>query len=138
MYFENMQRGSRPEASDIMIYSPNVMVIRDDKYEMINNFPIDIISASAVDNSKFHIHNSEEIMENRIRKIILTAISEKAEVLILGAFGCGIFKNNPTVIARIFHKILVEEEYQQYFYLIAFPIYKDSNTYHIFKSIFAK
>ena len=135
MYNENKRRGSKPEASDIMIYSPNVMVIRDDKYEMINNFPVDIISASAVDNRKYHIYNSEEIMENRIRKIILTAAEEKVDILILGAFGCGIFKNNSTTTARIFHKILVEENYQKFFYLIIFPIYNDANLYHIFNSI---
>ena len=135
MYSENKRKGSRPEASDIMIYSSNVMVIRDDNYKMIRPFPVDIISSAAVDNRSGNIYNIEEIMTNRIRKIILAAAEENAEILVLGAFGCGVFKNDPTSTARIFYKILVEENYQRYFHFIIFPIYNNPKLYHIFCSI---
>lgn len=135
MYSENKRKGSRPEASDIMIYSPNVIVIRDDDYKMIKSFKIDVISSPAVDNRNGNIRNSEEIMLNRIRKIVMVAASKRVDVLILGAFGCGVFKNDPTTIARIFHKVLVEEGYKKYFYLVIFPIYNNSHLYQIFNSI---
>ena len=134
MYYENKQKGSKPEASDIMIYSPNVLVIRNDDYKMIHPFRVDIISA-AVDNRGGNIYNIEEIMMNRIRKIIKIAAEEKVEVLILGAFGCGVFKNDTKTVSELFAKVLLDEGLKDYFNLIVFPIYKGSpHTMQIFQT----
>ena len=136
MYNENKRRGSRPEASDIMIYSPNVLVIRNDDYKMIHPFKVDIISSAAVDNRSGNIYNIEEIMLNRIRKIIKVAAEENVEILILGAFGCGVFKNDPKTTAKMFYHVLVKEGFKKYFRLVLFPIYKSQYLYNVFSSTF--
>lgn len=64
-------------------------------------------------------------MERRIRKIVKLAAYKKNNVLVLGAFGCGVFNNNPKEVARIFAKVLVNEGLKDYFKLVVFPIYKD-------------
>ena len=135
MYTVNRKNGSRPEASDIMIYSPNVLVIRDNNYNKIDPFKINIISSAAVDNRSGNIKNSSEIMKNRIRRIIMTAASENNDILILGAFGCGVFRNDPNKIAKSFHDVLVDEGFKSHFEKIIFPIYNNPRLYHIFKSI---
>ena len=127
MYTANKANGSKPEASDIMIYSPNVLVIRDDDYKKIEPFKINIISSAAVDNRGRNVRNCEQIMYNRIKKIIMTAASENNEILILGAFGCGVFKNDPYKTAQSFYKVLNDEGFRNQFEKIIFPIYNNPN-----------
>jgi uncharacterized protein (TIGR02452 family) len=61
-------------------------------------------------------------MKNRIRKIIQVAIEHGNRILILGAFGCGVYENDPTMIAQIESELLVGERFRYYFDLIANPI----------------
>lgn len=142
MYKENAKLG--PEGSDIMIYSPDVLVIRDDNYKWIKmneQFRVNIISSPAVDN-RSNIKNAEFLMEKRIRKIISLAASKSLEeknqgknVLILGAFGCGVFKNDPKLISNLFAKILIGENFKDYFNLTVFPIFKGSHeTTQVFQN----
>jgi uncharacterized protein (TIGR02452 family) len=42
------------------------------------------------------------IMERRIIKILSVAMKEDPEVIVLGAFGCGVFGNNREVILPMF------------------------------------
>ena len=121
-------------ASDVMIYSPNVYVIRDDSYDEIDHpFMVNIISAAAVDNRSGDVTISPRLMEERIRKIVRLAAARKNDVLILGAFGCGVFKNDPKKISAIFKKVLKDEGMKNYFTDVIFPI-KDSKMSMIFQS----
>lgn len=56
-------------------------------------------------------------------------------MLILGAFGYGVFKNDPKITSEIFNHVLVEENFKKYFHLVLFPIYKSQYLYNIFSSI---
>ena len=122
---------------DLMVYSPNVYVIRDNSCNPIRNpFTINIISAPAVDNRKY-VKNASHIMERRIRKIVKLAAYKKNNVLILGAFGCGVFNNNPSNVSRIFAQVLIKEGLKDYFQLVVFPIYKDDAAKRIFEKALA-
>lgn len=139
MYSFNQMNEANVYYYDTMIYSPNVHVIRDDNYSRLNEntFMINVISAPAVDNRKnLPFLSSEEIMERRIRKIISLAIDRQNDVIILGAFGCGVFRNDPKVVSQIFKKILVEEGLKDFFKLVVFPIYKSEVNYNEFKETF--
>ena len=48
--------------------------------------------------------------------------------IILGAFGCGVFKNNPYTVAQIFNELLKKEGFEKYFEHITFAIYDKSRT----------
>ena len=50
-----------------------------------------------------------------------TAALNNADVLVLGAFGCGAFANDPWAVARAYKDAL--EEYGQYFKYIEFAVY---------------
>lgn len=120
--------------NDYMVYSPNVYVIRDNSNAMIEiPFKINIISAPAVDNRN-HVRNADKIMERRIRKIVKLAAYKKNDVLVLGAFGCGVFKNNPNKISYLFKKVLISERLKDYFKLVVFPIYKNESCKKIFEN----
>lgn len=139
MYSINKADKNNVYLYDTMIYSPDVFVIRDDSYEMLGekSFKVNIISAPAVDkrikNSRWDM---DKIMQRRIKKIILLAAYKKNTVLILGAFGCGVFKNDPYKVSQIFKKILIDECMANFFKEIWFPIYKNDKNYEIFRKTF--
>lgn len=74
------------------------------------------------------------IFEKRIRRIFEIAIREKAEVLILGAFGCGAFRNPPEVVAGVFAECT--KKYGKYFDVIEYAVYHrdyEAVNYDVFK-----
>ena len=78
----------------------------------------------------------EQIHIRRGRKILETAAANKNEVVILGAFGCGAFMNNPEVVARAYKKLI--EEFKYTFETIEFAIYcspRDDSNFRIFNVI---
>lgn len=131
--------------TDYMIYSPNVPVFRDDKDEsklLPQSFKANAITSSAPNKAKF-IQNSgkddlKEVIQNRSRKIVQCAIDNKNDVLVLGAYGCGVFGNDPKEISQEFKKVLVEENYGKYFDKVVFAIPgKTSRNFQIFSSEFS-
>ena len=55
--------------------------------------------------------------------------------LVLGAFGCGVFKNDPFTVAKIFRQHLESTEFKNSFKKIIFAI-SNAKMYHIFKQVF--
>ena len=65
--------------------------------------------------------------------ILDLAAKHKNEVLILGAFGCGAFQNDPNVVALAMKQVL--PDYLHVFETIEFAVYcspKDDSNYRIF------
>ncbi len=82
------------------------------------------------DNDLFILH------EKRLRRILDVAIAEGNEVVILGAFGCGAFANNPKTVALAAKKVIADYAYA--FKQIEFAVYcspRDESNYEIFKSV---
>lgn len=139
MYEKNKNIENYSIEHDSMIYSKDVEVIRDDSYEFLEDkFYVNIISAPAFDNRKKSDDDNNFIMERRIRKIIKLAAYENNDVLILGAFGCGVFRNDPYDISKIFRDVLINENLKDYFQSIWFPIYKSERNFNIFKRTFTR
>lgn len=135
MYTSNIKASNQMEGSDTMIYSPNVEVVRDEYYkELVHHFKIDVISASPVDNRKYEVVAGLKMMERRIRKVINLAAYKHVDVLILGAFGCGVYKNDPKKIAKIFQKVLIQEGMRNHFKSVIFPVTESPLIFDIFKS----
>ena len=56
-------------------------------------------------------------------------------MLILGAFGCGAFRNDPQVVAQAYHDVL--PEFSHHFRTIEFAVYcprYDDSNYRAFKT----
>jgi len=62
------------------------------------------------------------ITKNKIRTIFRIALENGNDSLVLGAFGCGAFRNPPVQIARLFHDIINENEFNNRFKKIVFAI----------------
>lgn len=79
------------------------------------------------------------IHKKRLRRILDVAAIEGDEVVILGAFGCGAFSNNPEVVAQAAKNVI--EEYKYTFKTIEFAVYcspKDERNYNVFEKTFAE
>ena len=61
------------------------------------------------------------IHETKLRRILDIALENGAEVMILGAYGCGAFQNPPAVVARAMFNVV--REYIKEFKTIEFAIY---------------
>lgn len=116
------------------IYTPNVVFKTD-----INQCVADVITCAAPNKkvAKYRdVHDSViyVAMRERIEHILHTAVMKELDVLILGAFGCGVFANDPHDVATIF-KNLLENTYKGKFKKIVFAIPAGKN-YDVFKEIF--
>jgi uncharacterized protein (TIGR02452 family) len=118
--------------SDYMIYSPDVPYFRDDAGELLEQpFLVSMITAAAckVDTiSEARMRRAvRNTMKNRMRKIITIAAGYQNRILVLGAFGCGVYKNDPVEIATIEKELLVDEGLGQHFDWIMNPITPGGN-----------
>lgn len=120
--------------SDHMIYSPLVPVFRNDGDQLIERpYFVSIITSPAVnrgaliENQPNNAHRIEAVMKERIEKLLSVAVINKQSTLILGAWGCGVFRNKTTDVAAWFaHHLLHNEVFRHAFKRVVFAIYDPS------------
>ena len=76
-----------------------------------------------------------DIHVKRGKHILEVALFKGISHLILGAFGCGAFRNNPEVVARAYRDLLKQKGLREYFKVIEFAIIGNNDNYDIFKRI---
>lgn len=111
---------------------------------------VDVITIAAPDlRQKSNMHaplvgngtymNDAELFAYHVKRAIhmLTVAAAKgADTLVLGAFGCGAFENNPKVVARAYKIAL--QEFPKVFKRIEFAIYcppTGSKNYEVFREM---
>lgn len=129
--------------SDYMLLSPNVCVFRNAKCELLEKpFVAGVITLPAPNRlgaAMFTpVRKISEAMTNRIRIMLLIAKENGYKNLVLGAWGCGAFHNDPNEVAKCFHKVIVGEGYGMYFDEICFAVYgrEDGKNITAFRSRF--
>ena len=121
--------------SDRLIYTKDVVVFKDES-EVPALLPrdewffVDVITCAAPYIAKIDIDNAslKSLFKSRIKNIFEAAINNGVEVIILGAFGCGAFKNPPEVVAEAFHEVIDENRYADNFRKIVFAIKCNPNN----------
>ncbi|XZF12899.1 TIGR02452 family protein [Chitinophagaceae bacterium MMS25-I14] len=130
--------------SDYMIYSPGVPVFKNEDGSLMNDFQsVSIITAAAVNAGELMRHTPEAaneiepVMRIRTEKVLSLAAKHSHETLILGAWGCGVFKNDPEMIAALFHEA-IHGKYKGHFRHIAFAVKtKDESMIQTFRQRFS-
>ena len=122
-----------------VIYSKDLKVFKNPKNARIKDeVSFDMITSCAVNVSALKNPEKEKVkeeMKKRIQNVFELALRNGIEVLILGAFGCGVFKNEPKEVAIIFKEVMSEERYKNKFDQIIFSIYGDKIMVNQFKTV---
>ena len=117
------------------LYSENILFFKEDK-----TFYCDVITCAAP--NKFaaqkyqNVTNTEnyQILASRIEFILKIAMDNHVDTLILGAFGCGVFGQDPIEVATLFKKYLKK---YPYFSKVIFAIPNGNNdNFKKFKNMF--
>lgn len=146
-----------PIHNDDCIYTPEVVVMKTDTHNPISLpqekwYKVNVITCAAPNlrekpsnkmnqsdgNKAVKITQKEllEIHEKRLTRILDIALMEGNDVVILGAFGCGAFENNPEIVARAAKNVI--SNYLNAFKTIEFAVYcspRDEQNYRIFERV---
>lgn len=152
----DMLRGGRLDAlyNDDCIYTPEVIVFKtdtDNPEQMMEDewYKVDVITCAAPNlrnrpsnamnpdsGNKAAIIKPNDLVKlhmKRVGRILDIAKKNGAEVVILGAFGCGAFRNSPDLVAEAMARLI--PEYRNDFKTIEFAVYcppGDSKNYDVF------
>jgi uncharacterized protein (TIGR02452 family) len=159
-FYKPHRRARNPLYNDDLIYSPDVYVIKSDTsiperlpendwYKVnaitcaapnLRERPSNSMNPNAGDTpARISADDLEELLMKRIRRIFAVAAGEDNDALILGAFGCGAFRNPPKVVAKAFHK--VTDEYRNCFDTIEYAVFhivRETENFTAFKDEFRK
>jgi uncharacterized protein (TIGR02452 family) len=91
------------------IYAPDVPVFRDDDGRLLDApYLLSFISAPAVnagvvlERDRSRRAEITAAMRERVSRVLAIAATHGHDALILGAWGCGVFKNEPAAVASVF------------------------------------
>ncbi len=148
-YFDSYGHIGRPYDlyNDDMIYTPHVMVFKtSDKFPVLMPekewFDVDVITMAAPNikgepsaKSEPMVSTLVNIFEDRFSRVMISALQHKVDVLILGAFGCGDFGNDPMVVATGAARAL--EKFRDAFDTVEFAVYETGRKkcFHAFRMV---
>ena len=144
--------------SDSMVYSSRVPVFRSSYYERLFSkhevYEVSFVSAAApvlpasntnnMNNKRMLVYspnmkNAQNILMNRVRKMIMVAIENNNNALVIGIYGNQLFDNSQTsVLTSVFNQVLKSDGLGKYFIKVVFALFvKDSHSNEMFKQFSA-
>ena len=95
--------------TDAVIITPRVEIIRDDDNNLLEESVVVAVMTCAAPNVREGIagmsqEEYETMLYNRIMRMLLVAASRGYNNLVLGAWGCGVFGNDPKLMSDLFKK----------------------------------
>lgn len=127
--------------SDYMIYSPEVLFWMNDAGDFLQQPVISDVLTAPAPNKGAMLQNEcmdqlaelEHVFRTRMDKMLRLAASQKVECLILGAWGCGVFRNDPEFVAACFGELL-SKNYASVFRKVIFAVYDRSKSQESFQA----
>ena len=118
--------------TDYVLYSPDVPVFRGEDGALLERpWPCSFLTAAAPFTKLFLLEHPDReseipgVFRSRIAKVLAVAARHGHEDLVLGAWGCGAFGNDPTVVAPLFREAL-EGPFRGVFASVVFAV-RDSS-----------
>ena len=112
-YYERNRANRSTLYLDLAIFSPGVCFFRDDEGTLLEQPVVaSIITAPAPNagavrqNEPENLPRLESVLRRRAEFVLRIAASHRVERLVLGAWGCGVFRNDPALVATVFADLL--------------------------------
>ena len=103
-FYELHRKLNDPHHTDAMIYSPDVPVFRDEDGRLSDLWTVAMISAVAPRVPGGMDDAAKEAFWRRIPRVLRLGLREGHDSIVLGAWGCGAFNNDPKIVASIFRE----------------------------------
>lgn len=114
-------------SESLLIYTPDVKIIKDEsnrEYPLLETeVSVNVITCAAPKLTYMKISCADQYRAHEIRaqNIINEATINDNDVLITGAFGCGAYRNDPEIVARVWRDLLAGQ-YKGAFKKVIFAI----------------
>ncbi len=112
-YYERNRANRSAIYLDLMIYSPQVPFFRNDGGDLLEKPMLASVLTAPAPNRGAVAHNErrnlplvETTLRRRAEMILHIAQAHRVDGLVLGAWGCGVFRNEPGQVASIFAALL--------------------------------
>lgn len=130
VYYDVNRACGTPIYTNHMILSPAVPVFRDDDGDLRSQpFEVGILTSPAVNAGAVHANHPDDVakikpaMAERAASVLAVAAAEQYEHLVLGAWGCGVFRNDPEEIATLFGESLLSGgAFENHFASVVFAV----------------
>ncbi len=133
--------------TDAMILSPNCPVFRDDAGQLLDEpYPVTFLTSPAPNAGAIAANAPEELplipatLRKRAELVLALAVQAGCERIILGAWGCGVFRNDPTLVATAFAELLFDRGWSRRFRSVLFSVFdrgEPARTFRAFEEALA-
>lgn len=126
---------------DLAIFSPGVPFFVDDDGELLDRPVIaSVITCPAPNAGALATNDPAELprvpstLLRRAEFVLRLAAAHRVDTLVLGAWGCGVFRNDPALVADTFARLLLNGPYASQFARVVFAIFDRSPAKAVFNS----
>lgn len=143
-YYKSNRAQNSMMYTDYGIYSPDVVFFRDGRFTLTDT-PVkaSVLTLPAVNMGQVlqkgeDIRLAQKVMRRRMKLALAVFAEQGAKNLILGAYGCGVFRNDPAAVA-VWWKEILEEGMEKYFESVFYAVLDRSrggNCFGAFQKVF--
>ena len=112
-FYQHHRSDADPRYSDRVIYSPGVAVFRDDTWQLLDEpYGLSLLTAAAPNLGAIRASQPDlaptvaDVIRRRAVRVLEVAAAHGHRTLVLGAWGCGVFANDPATVADAFARAL--------------------------------
>ena len=127
-YYENNRAFKSMVYTDHAIYCPKAVFFRDGGFGLLPEpatasvLTLPAVNLGQVIQKGEDVEAAKAAMKNRMRLVLAIFARQKDRHLILGAYGCGVFGNDPAEVAPWWRELLVDEGWGRCFTKILFAV----------------
>ncbi|WP_053232092.1 TIGR02452 family protein [Sandaracinus amylolyticus] len=138
-FYQHHRARRDPSYSHHVIHAPDVPVLRDDAGTLLEApWPCSFLVAAAPNRRELDPdEDTAPVMAERIARILDVAAAHEHRALVLGAFGCGVFRNDPIEVAGLFASAL-EGSHAGVFDVVRFSVLDTSEEGATFRAFAAR
>ncbi len=128
------------------IYSPDVVFFRDQRFQLLEKpvfasvLTIPAVNMGQVVLKREDIRQAEQVMKERMKLILAVFAEQGCRHLILGAYGCGVFRNDVRKVAA-WWKELLRRFFPEQFETVVFAVLDrsaDQRSIQSFQTVFGQ